>query len=656
LTPRLGVEYSIAMRSLLPLALVCLPATAGAVPWSDLPALEGEAARLEASPPAGVPRGSIYSVQYVLEIAEQIRGSFADNAQRYLDTAASELEALRAGRDPFATARGFVVRGFPSELSETRQGYSVYVPPTYDPSRPTPLLVVLHGGSSNHSLFLAVVFGNDVEWATYHMHWWDLYRPQWESNFLVLAPDGMGQVMWRWMGERDVLDAIDDVKRHYNVDPDRVYLNGLSNGGVGCYSIGMRHAWRFASVLAMAGAPSWLQYHRGSVRPWERTLMEQWSALNMLDNARNTRLSFFHGLQDHGPMSPEFPRIFDKALTGRGIAHSFKEFDCGHDVLYWVHRRGKIYGELAPIRRDPHPREVWIETRDYRANRQHWLEIARFVDYPKLARAHAQVTGGSRVVIETENADRLALHLADMPLSVPGQATLVVDGDQTVVAQSAGSTRPLALVRRDGRWRLDDGRPEPGLRKVPGLSGPITDALMDRTIYVYGTKIADQVDDMRRSAEVASRGWPLWSHAYHARVMPEDEVTADLMRRAHIVVFGTPQNSALIARASPLLPIHSEPGAIVLRDRRLTGTEVGMRMVYPNPLADGLRYLIVQTGNSVAAVQAGNRLPDFVPDYVVYDGRTIRERPRLVFGHDGPIEAGFFDSTWRLPAAAPAGN
>ena len=99
----------------------------------------------------------------------------------------------------------------------------------------------------------------------------------------------MGQVMWRWMGERDVLDAIEDVKRHYNVYADRVYLNGLSNGGVGAYSIGFRHAWRFAAVLPMAGAPSWLQYHRGGVRPFERVLLEQWSAMSMLDNACTNR-------------------------------------------------------------------------------------------------------------------------------------------------------------------------------------------------------------------------------------------------------------------------------------------------------------------------------------------------------------------------------
>jgi hypothetical protein len=194
---------------------------------------------------------------------------------------------------------------------------------------------------------------------------------------------------------------------------------------------------------------------------------------------------------------------------------------------------------------------------------------------------------------------------------------------------------------------------EPGLRKVPGLSGPITDVLMDRTLYVYGVEQPSEVEALRRSAEVASRGWPLWSHAYHAPVLPEDQVTPELMRRHHVVLFGTPASSRLLRAAAPHLPIEIEQDAIVLRDRRITGREVGVRMIFPNPLAENMRCLVVQAGLTTAGVQAGNRLPDFVPDYVVYDGREIRERPRLVFGRSGPIEQGFFDAHWRLGPPPP---
>ena len=109
--------------------------------------------------------------------------------------------------------------------------------------------VMLHGGSANGNLFLGVVLGNNMNWKEYDIHLWDEYAPRFVPDWIVVAPDGFGQVMWRFMGEQDVLDVIADVQRHYHVDPDRIALGGLSNGGVGAYNLGLRHASMFSTVM-----------------------------------------------------------------------------------------------------------------------------------------------------------------------------------------------------------------------------------------------------------------------------------------------------------------------------------------------------------------------------------------------------------------------
>ena len=83
---------------------------------------------------------------------------------------------------------------------------------------------------------------NNMSWEHYSEFLWDEFTPRWSPNVIVVAPDGFGQVLWRWMGEADVLGVIDDVSRHYNVDADRVILAGLSNGGLGAYAIGTGRA------------------------------------------------------------------------------------------------------------------------------------------------------------------------------------------------------------------------------------------------------------------------------------------------------------------------------------------------------------------------------------------------------------------------------
>ena len=47
--------------------------------------------------------------------------------------------------------------------------------------------------------------------------------------------------------------AIADVMRQYHVDPNRVYLSGMSNGAIGTYAIGTHRADRFAAAVPMAG-------------------------------------------------------------------------------------------------------------------------------------------------------------------------------------------------------------------------------------------------------------------------------------------------------------------------------------------------------------------------------------------------------------------
>jgi len=49
-----------------------------------------------------------------------------------------------------------------------------------------------------------------MNWKEYDKHLWDDFSPKWSPDWIVVAPDGFGQVMWRFMGDQDVLDVIAD--------------------------------------------------------------------------------------------------------------------------------------------------------------------------------------------------------------------------------------------------------------------------------------------------------------------------------------------------------------------------------------------------------------------------------------------------------------
>jgi polyhydroxybutyrate depolymerase len=107
------------------------------------------------------------------------------------------------------------------------RNYTIYVPPTYDPSQPTPLVLALHGRPDS---------GYGIAYLL------DMNETARLNNFIVVYPDGVEQ-SWnytRGFPEYDVnpLDdtaflktLIDDLSLDLNIDRQRVYVTGFSNGG-----------------------------------------------------------------------------------------------------------------------------------------------------------------------------------------------------------------------------------------------------------------------------------------------------------------------------------------------------------------------------------------------------------------------------------------
>ena len=93
--------------------------------------------------------------------------------------------------------------------------YLLRVPLTYREDRPAPLLVYLSGGAG-----YAIDGVNSAE---------DVIA---DTDYLVLYPQA-ADYWWKPEVARRFDAALNDVLRRYNVDRDRIYLTGFSNGGTG---------------------------------------------------------------------------------------------------------------------------------------------------------------------------------------------------------------------------------------------------------------------------------------------------------------------------------------------------------------------------------------------------------------------------------------
>jgi len=144
-----------------------------------------------------------------------------------------DIENYHAGLDVYADKRGPIIKGYLSSIDRTLQTYSVNVPRGYLGDRPFPLVVHLHG----HGWF-----------APFQGH----PAPEY-GGAITLAPYGRGPTDYLYIGEVDVLRTIEEVKKDYLIDEDRVYLTGTSMGGTGCWTLAVHHPHLFAGIAPRAG-------------------------------------------------------------------------------------------------------------------------------------------------------------------------------------------------------------------------------------------------------------------------------------------------------------------------------------------------------------------------------------------------------------------
>ena len=107
--------------------------------------------------------------------------------------------------------------------SGQKREYLLYVPKSYHRSKPTPLVISMHGAAL---------------WPAHQMNLSGWNRLADEHGFIVVYPSGSGvPQIWhldRGAGlKRDVSfisELIETLEAAYSIDPARIYANGISNG------------------------------------------------------------------------------------------------------------------------------------------------------------------------------------------------------------------------------------------------------------------------------------------------------------------------------------------------------------------------------------------------------------------------------------------
>ena len=181
-------------------------------------------------------------------------------------------------------------------------------------------------------------------------------------------------------------------------------------------------------MLPLSGVVDWLIHHeaQGHLRPSEKRVLMNESAITYAENAQNTYLQFFHGKRDSG-FSVEQARSLQALLERLGIPFVYKEFaNLGHDLTHVLWRTLLVDAIAKKQARQKSPAHVRVVTASPRATRQHWLSLDERIDHTRPAHLDAVVSDGARIDVTTENAERLTISFAECPVS--SRVAIRIDG------------------------------------------------------------------------------------------------------------------------------------------------------------------------------------------------------------------------------------
>jgi len=288
--------------------------------------------------------------------------------------------------------------------------YWLVVPAGYDPAKRWQVRFQLHGGVMRDDDSLrgdgTVRLAGDEQ--------------------IYIMPSGWRDAPW-WSDQQTAsLRAIlEDVKRDYNVDENRVFLSGVSDGATGLYYIATHDTTPYAALLPLNG-------HYLVLRSPE---LELRSSI-FLNNLRNKPFFVVNGGRD-----PLYPTSIVEPSLGHlsrnGVRLTYQpQPDAGHDTSWWPSVKDAFERFTRAHPRVPLPDTLTWEVSETKTwNRAHWLVIDSLGSTPGDARDLADVNlSGGAPIFPNGKSGRVDLERAGNTVTVKSRGvkafTLLLSPDQ----------------------------------------------------------------------------------------------------------------------------------------------------------------------------------------------------------------------------------
>jgi pimeloyl-ACP methyl ester carboxylesterase len=312
---------------------------------------------------------------------------------------------------------------------------ALFVPQTYHPSKGYALVVCLHGAGFSGEAYL------------------ERWQARLAEDYVLACPTYPAGAWFTRRAEELVMTTIRAVQRRYHIDPDRIFLTGMSNGGIGTWLIGMHQAPTFAGIAPMASG-------------LDDILMP------FLANLQSTPVYMIHGAKDQ-VMPVELSRAISRELAALGYPHVYREHQREHPMAGGHYFPREELPELVKWfnaqRRNPYPTTIRLVREASHFQAFGWVridatdEIAAFSEdlinkrddltkHKQYAKLEASIVTPNRIEVATKRVQHYSLFLNEHLIDSTKPLTVVTNGQ---VLFEGPVTPSLEILLRQARLRQD---------------------------------------------------------------------------------------------------------------------------------------------------------------------------------------------------------
>ncbi len=535
--------------------------------------------------------------------------------------------------------------GYRSLIDGSTQPYGIVLPADWQAgsTKPLRLDVWLHGRGEKVS---------EVAFLHQRLNQAGEFTP---PDTLVLHPYGRYCNAFKFAGEIDVLEAIENIKKLYPIDESRIVIRGFSMGGAGCWQMAVHYPQLWAAANPGAGFCETIEFLRvfqkEGFKPtdYQRKLLHWYDCPDWTNNLRSVPTVAYSGEIDNQKQAADVMEAAFK-LRGMSLPHVI-----GPQTAH------KILAESKPILQEQIdaalktglvavPKTIDLTTYMLRYHELAWLSIEGLNKHWEESIVHAEL-GNQSLSIQSKNVTRIKLQFAktQFPFATDKPVKLEVDA-QPLVADFNTTDQNISLwLIKDARgmWQTsaDAGIKLNSTVKRPGLTGPIDDAFMDPFIWVPPAVATDA-----SSAEPAwiaaeyKHATQEWRRHFRGDIVSKTELTDADIANNNLIVFGTPATNPLLAKVLSSLPLEWTATKLKMNGTEYDATTHVPVLIYPNPLNPN-RYIVINSGFTFREFAYLNnaRQIAMLPDWAVVDvtaGANSVDPGKVV-------SAGFFDEQWR---------